>query len=637
MSRAARRNPFDSSEQYVLPERSRVATHEIAAGRWFRQPLPRFQHRLVASTTDGATVTVEPREAGLELIVELPGAGRHRLRLGGEDVEELRTDASGRQLDLAAPDLLRRGSTIELVRRLPSAFADLLLPLLVSETPLGPVSRPAREADGSSAVGTSSLQVQRAQVARAQTVEAPLPQPPSLIDVLNRALQLMAERKAGGSAASAEAQLDRLKEEVERGLVGAYRARAGRTGSVRAPSRQAVEDWRAVSQLIVRVAQRVWHGDRFPDPTEVIEASIAAFRARNPHLETSPLQAQGAIGLGERFDVARLTALEGAPITVREISAALRAYSSTRRAYLVWTVGPERGCVYQIIERPSAERLSRMPGPSEIREKLDALLVGIAASPAHEPPELGELSQSLQSLYFGDSERAGLREARLFDLDGRGAEYDQILAPLEADFTGWVHVQAARLDASKLTDRLWMMSGGWRAHEPAFFCGVPEVDQRLWLNEQGALVNVHYTSSHALPGILQAGGLAPAGELPMLGLSKLTGEGTGSAYTPGSLSFTEENGIARPLVTSWGGSDLLEYPLAFALDRDAARALQFRQGTMAREVVTSFLPLDRVPYLFVPHFLVDEIRGILRGHGFERPEVLAFGTPVRHASTPAAP
>ena len=409
--------------------------------------------------------------------------------------------------------------------------------------------------------------------------------------------------------------------------------RSGSTGLLRAKlnsrldefhqAKTVVEQARANAASLARCIQRSPHGryDSWASAQE-LRACCPPCIEQPPHRERVSFT-EAAFQAGQGFDPALLREREPGPIVTRTLSSDLESHASEDRAYLVWTKGPEAGCVYQIVPKLSEAALRALPSPKQLRRDLDDRLLAFAK--CKDPETFTELQRYVENVYFGEKERGGLREARLFNLQGAGAAYDEIFRPIDEGFQAWMTAEAQRLEVPQLTRAPHLL-----VKNSALFagCSLEELNQRHCA--AGPLSLLHYTSSAALSGILQLGGLTPANELQHRGVTKSSGEGGPKerSATPAYLSFFADANTSTPMADSFGPRPITEFPVAFAWDKAHALPTRKVPGCMGGEEVATFEPLQHAQYVFVPPFAVDEVSKLLRTHGYLTPQVLPFGHQV---------
>ena len=135
----------------------------------------------------------------------------------------------------------------------------------------------------------------------------------------------------------------------------------------------------------------------------------------------------------------------------------------------------------------------------------------------------------------------------------------------------------------------------------------------------------HYTSSFALPNIIQMGGLCSSDLLIQSNIPKdRTGEDyrTEKGYTSSEISFWKVSLEAQKQEYFVGnGSDEIvfpSFPMLFVIEKMALRKLNLSNGTMSGErTVSDFVPLELVSKIFVPTTEVQKVAQILAFNNYQ--------------------
>lgn len=223
----------------------------------------------------------------------------------------------------------------------------------------------------------------------------------------------------------------------------------------------------------------------------------------------------------------------------------------------------------------------------------------------------------LEKLYFLGDGATPLREARYHGPIENGQKLNGLIREIhdgDPSFYAKKRLEAMGHDAQKVdqahcnTERM----------KRAFFHNYPEPQRDLKLR--------HGTSSTALNGIVQLRGPAARKYFESLGLVKRYGGergGSFTSYTGNVLSFSS---LEQPEIVGgvYGQMKTFDYPMTFGISEENASHLRQWHGSMNEEVtVRDYVPMRFVDQVFVPDFMVDEVRAIFAFNQINV-EVVAF-------------
>lgn len=328
-------------------------------------------------------------------------------------------------------------------------------------------------------------------------------------------------------------------------------------------------------------------------------------------------------------------------------------YRTPSKTYLVWRGGPQKGKIYQVFDNKTQDRMAPAVSVTEFRNEVSRQIseletLSLRDSEYYKQLNSGpwgtglkyddplraqifkekevndalgkkkkiELSQYILKSFYGTKNAQGIRTAAF-----RSDEHLQLIQEIESGIISkWITDQSPNRRA-----HTYLITRGFD-HDIFYEGGI-----KTFSDANDPIVLTHATFSSALPGIMSERALVAVSYLHEE-IPKLTGEGgrRGRRYgvTPHDVSFWgyEPNDEVRV----WGGygnyNEYLQYPIMFGISQSKAANLSTRTGTLHGEkVVEGIVDLEHISHIFVPNFMMNEIKEILKSHGYEDIQVLALG------------